>query len=315
MNQQIIVTPAIAIENATKIYRLGVRRRSITAVQNLTLSVARGETFAFIGLNGAGKTTTIKMLLDHARPSAGRVELFGVSARLARSRVKVGYMPDLPHFYRFLNASELLNYFGMLFELPRREIDGRRKRLLEMVGLDGRDTEPLRSFSRGMLQRIGLAQALINDPDLLILDEPLGGLDPVGRKDFRDIILDLRRQGKTIFFSSHILEDAEKIADRVGIIHLGRLIAEGPLNELLTKTEGWEAEIEPLNDYELTTEDAAGWSVRNVDGLIYAEFADDAAVNRLQQLAVSNKIRIRSLTPRRMSLEEAFLAELERWQV
>jgi len=309
-----IAEKAIKIEQVSKTYRLGLRRRPVIAVKDLSLEIASGETFAFLGLNGAGKTTTIKMLLDHARPTFGRVWLFGREATLAASRDRVGYMPDLPHFYRFLTTRELLNYFARLFGISRQETERRIANLLQLVGLENRDNEPLKGFSRGMLQRVGLAQALINDPDLLILDEPLGGLDPVGRHQFHSIILELKKRGKTIFFSSHILEDAEKIADRVGIIHHGSLIASGSLNDLLKSNAGWDAEVEPLNNFDVMGFAASNnWTTASNDSGVILTIKDDESLNRLNYLISAGNIRLHALIPRHLTLEETFLKEVKRW--
>jgi len=309
-----IAKSAILIEQVSKVYHIGLRRRPVTAIQQLSLEVAAGETFAFLGLNGAGKTTTIKMLLDHARPTTGRVWLFGKEAILADSRARVGYMPDLPHFYRFLTTHELLIYFAKLFGLPADLTARRITELLKLVGLERREHEPLKGFSRGMLQRVGLAQALINDPELLILDEPLGGLDPVGRHQFHSIILDLKKRGKTIFFSSHILEDAEKVADRVGIIHHGRLIASGALRDLLQSNAGWIAEVESHGIYSLADLTVKyGWKVTTEGTLSTIIIKDDDGLDKLNRLVGEGSLKIRSLTPQHLTLEETFLKEVERW--
>lgn len=222
-------------------------------------------------------------------------------------------MPDLPHFYRFLTPIELLDYFGRVFGLPVTVRKERSQRLLDLVGLSDRGREPLKGFSRGMLQRVGLAQALINDPELLILDEPLGGLDPVGRFEFHNIIIDLKRAGKTIFFSSHILEDAERVADRVGIIHKGKLLACGPIDELIGKRSGWEAELEVI--------DPAAWNSQSGSfelspadgGRFICRLPDEAALGRVTALAGNRTVMLHSLQPVRVTLEQAFLSELQRW--
>ncbi len=308
-------SPVIRVEAASKVYFVGVRRRRISALQDVSFEVLQGEVFAFLGLNGAGKTTTIKLLLDHARPTSGRVFLFDQSSRTPSARFRVGYMPDLPHFYRFLTARELLDYFGKLFELPAALSRKRSSELLEKVGLTGREDEPLKGFSRGMLQRVGLAQALLNDPDLLILDEPLGGLDPIGRHDFHDIIMEQKQAGKTIFFSSHILEDAEKIATRVGIIHKGKLVACGALESLVGSGGEWEAEILASDMSELhSLISNRGWKSTSFDRRMIVTLPNDQAMREITRLAGDGRVNLISLQPRRLSLEEVFLAELKRWE-
>jgi len=303
---------AIHCEKLTKHYFIGLKRQRIEAVNDVSFEVKSGEVFAFLGLNGAGKTTTIKMLLDQARPTAGRAYLFGVDAARPEARLKVGFQPDLPNFYRFLTGYELLDYFGRLFGLPRPERNKRIEVLLKQVGLDGRGNEPLKGFSRGMLQRIGLAQALINDPQMLILDEPLGGLDPVGRYDLRHIIMDLKTQGKTIFFSSHILEDAERIADRAAIIHQGKMLACGTLTELQAVESGWQVEIEPVDIQETNwLLDSRGWMYKTETGIRIIDIPDREGVNEIAARAAAGSLRLISITPKRRTLEDAFLAKVE----
>lgn len=306
--------PVIRTEALTKHYFLGVRRRRVEAVNDLNLNVGAGEIFAFLGLNGAGKTTTIKLLLDHARPTNGRATLFGMDARKPAARRKVGYLPDLPHFYQFLTARELLNYTGRLFGIGGATREQRREKLLHQVGLDGRGDEPLGGFSRGMLQRVGLAQALMNDPELVILDEPLGGLDPMGRVDLRNIIARLKGEGRTVFFSSHLLDDAQRIADKVGIIHQGRLLACGMLQELLTRKTGWEAEIAPLEGSDIAALCRVhGWTWEKADGTYRVTLPNEVGVRELHRLAGEGQAVVQSLGRRQISLEEAFVEELERW--
>ena len=306
----------IKTEGLTKHYRTGITRKKVEALSDLSLTVGEGEVFAFLGLNGAGKTTTIKLLLDHARPTTGRAMLFGMDAIHPAVRTRVGYLPDLPYFYRFLSAHELLDYTGKLFGLKRSERALRAGRLLKLVGLEGREHEAIKGFSRGMLQRVGLAQALINDPALVILDEPLGGLDPVGRVELREIIAGLKREGRTVFFSSHLLDDAQRLADRVGIIHHGRLIACGTLDELLTQGPEWEAEVVPGNETDIGSLcRQRGWKYEPSGGTEIMVLSQETELHELYGLAASGKITIRALNRRRISLEEAFLMELGRWQV
>ncbi len=305
----------IHTDKLTKIYRLGITRRPVEAIVGLNLDVLKGEIFAFIGLNGAGKTTSIQLLLDHVRPTSGAAFIFGRDSRDFKSREKVGFLPDLPHFYRFLTATEILNYTGKLFGLSYKERTNRSRDLIDMVGLTGRADEPLKGFSRGMLQRIGLAQALINHPELVILDEPLGGLDPVGRMELRDIIIDLKRQGSTVFFSSHILDDAQRIADRVAIIHKGRLLAVGTLDELLTVKPGWEVELEPVDGFQI--EDFCRdrkWEFKRLEKTCLLTIPDEDGVFELYDFAHQGSIKLESVNRHRLDLEHAFLKELERWE-
>lgn len=308
--------PAISAQSLGKIYYLGVRRRPVQALHDVSFQVKRGEVFAFLGANGAGKTTTIKLLLDHARPSSGRCSLFGIDSRIPGSRARVGYMPDLPNFYRFLTAAELLEYMGRLHGLKPFDRKGRIHNLLELVQLKGRESEPLKGYSRGMLQRVALAQALIGNPDLLILDEPLGGLDPLGRYEFHSIIKKLKTEGHTIFFSSHILEDAEKIADQVGIIHQGTLVASGTLPELIGNQSGYDVEIIYFTEnIELrAVVEAAGGELSTNNSTTTVSLPDETAVRQVMRLASEGKIKVTALNPKKKTLEEVFILELEKWK-
>ena len=309
-------TAAIIAESVGKTYYLGVRRRPVNALHDVSFEVKTGEVFAFLGLNGAGKTTTIKMLLDHARPSIGRCSLFGIDSREPKSRTNVGYMPDLPNFYRFLTAAELLDYFGRLHGLGKADRVSRSRKLFDLVGLKDRENEPLKGFSRGMLQRVGLAQALIGEPSLLILDEPLGGLDPKGRYEFHNIISSLKAEGRTIFFSSHILEDAEKVADRVGIIHRGTLVASGTMAELVKQASGFDIEIRQLKDpISLQNKcESMGWKFTENDKFFSVTVPDESNLRRVILHASQNDLLIYSITPQRQTLEMAFISELEKWK-
>lgn len=315
--------PVISVHNLFKTYRLGLGKKIVEALRGVSFDVYRGEIFAFLGPNGAGKTTTIKILLDHARADSGQAYLMGIPVRSPKARQKVGYLPDLPNYYRFLTARELLEYFGRLHKIPSPERERRIKELLSLVGLEGREDEPLKGFSRGMLQRLGMAQALIGDPELLILDEPLGGLDPIGRYHLRSLILDLQSQGKTIFFSSHILEDAERLADRVAIIHKGKVRAIGTLNELLQSQPGWEVEFYAVNDSFVKDLERRilikkgmfpqepGAVHRDQRGNLKLHLPDQESLTWFLQACEKGYLHIISLNPRRITLEEAFLAELQ----
>jgi ABC-2 type transport system ATP-binding protein len=217
----------------TKEFRLGFRRKRALAVDRLDLEVEDGEIFGFLGPNGAGKTTTLKMLMGFIKPTSGRAWLFGEEIGDVRVRQRIGFLPESPYFYDYLTATEFLAFYGRLFGLSGEVIADKTAALLKQVGLESSAHLQLRKFSKGMLQRIGIAQALINDPQLVILDEPMSGLDPIGRKEVRDLILQLKQQGKTVFFSSHIIPDVEMLCDRVGILVRGRLHDIGKLNEIL----------------------------------------------------------------------------------
>jgi len=240
----------IRTEALTKDFTTGFwRPRPRRALDALTFDVRPGEIFGLLGPNGAGKTTTLKLLLQLLFPTAGRAELLGCPAGDVGARRRLGYLPEHPYFYDYLTAEELLDYFGRLFGL---EPAARRKRassLLDDVGIGTERKLPLRKFSKGMLQRVGLAQAMLNEPELLILDEPMSGLDPIGRRDVRNLIARLHGEGRTILFSSHILSDAETLCSRIAILSGGRLAASGELRELLSEhVRGWEILVRGLGD-------------------------------------------------------------------
>jgi ABC-2 type transport system ATP-binding protein len=298
----------IEVEGLKKHFRTAMRRKRVEAVRSVSFQVARGEIFGFLGPNGAGKTTTIKTIVGLIRPTAGRVRLLGGEPGALPVMARVGFLPEQPYFYDYLKPQELLDTFGRVFGLSAADRRRRIDRLLTQVGLDEARTKTLRKFSKGMLQRVGIAQALINDPDLVILDEPLSGLDPIGRREVIDLIASLKTQGKTVFFSSHILADIERLCDRVVIIDRGVVRAQGTLTELLD-TGGSEKEI--LVEGELAGSELASISgVHRVDHVgaavhrvVVAGEAADAALRQLLDRGVG----VLSVTERRMSLEALFL--------
>jgi ABC-2 type transport system ATP-binding protein len=236
------VVSALATSDLTKDYAGGFwRKRPYRALDHLSIEVERGEVFGFLGPNGAGKTTTLKLLMQLVFPTSGRAEIFGRPAGDLAVKRRIGYLPENPYFYDYLTAEELLAYFAGLFGYRAGERHARASRLLDEVGIGAERRLQLRKFSKGMLQRVGIAQALINDPELVIFDEPMSGLDPLGRRDVRSLVLSLRDRGCTVFFSSHVLSDAEALCSRVAILAKGRLVASGRLTEMLAfRARGWE---------------------------------------------------------------------------
>ena len=224
---------AIEIKGLNKVYLSGFWRRKFVGLKGLDLTVNRGEVFGFVGPNGAGKTTTMKILVGLHSATAGEASIFGIDHRNPESKRSVGFLPERPYFYSHLSARELLRFYGRLFNMGGAPLEARINELLERVDLVKFADLPLRSYSKGMLQRAGVAQALINSPELIILDEPMSGLDPMGRKLIRDVIFEERERGCTVFFSSHILTDVEQICDRVGLIVRGELRAVGSMEQLL----------------------------------------------------------------------------------
>jgi ABC-2 type transport system ATP-binding protein len=239
MNQD---APAVEIRSLTKYYKLEWRRGSVIALENLDLTVRTGDIFGLLGPNGSGKSTTMKLMLGLARPSSGEVRIFGHPAGSMAARRLVGFLPENPYFPAFLNGREILRYYGRLSGLSGKRLEARAEELIALVRLERSANRPLRTYSKGMLQRIGLAQALLHDPQLLLLDEPTAGVDPVGSREMRDLMLELRRRGKTVIFSSHLLEQVQEVADQVAILHLGQKLREGSLDDLLSL----EGELEVL---------------------------------------------------------------------
>ena len=212
-----------------------LRGKSKLAVDGLNLSVRQGEVFGFLGPNGAGKTTTMNVLLGFVNATSGSASIFGVDVREPIARQRIGYLPELTYYYKFLNTEELLRFYAKIFRIPRNEREDRINTVLNLVGLEGARKRLIKTYSKGMQQRVGLAQALINNPELLILDEPTSGLDPLGRMKVREIIQRLKERGKTVFFSSHELGEVETVCDRVAILHEGRLREEGKVDELMQR--------------------------------------------------------------------------------
>ena len=229
-----MIEPAVAVHNLTKVFPIPFRRKRLVAVRGLSLEVAPGQVYGLLGPNGSGKSTTLKIILGLVSPTAGRTEIFGRDSREVRSREAVGFLPENPYFYKYLTGEETLRFYGKLCGLRRRELTARTEEMLELVGLQDARDRRLGGYSKGMLQRIGLAQALIQEPKLVVLDEPTAGVDPAGSREIRDLILDLKRRGITVLLSSHLLAQVQEICDRVGILANGVLVREGRVEDLLT---------------------------------------------------------------------------------
>src|SRR3954451_14613782 len=237
----------VAVRGLTKVFKDFWGRAKARAVDNVDFEVRRGEVFGLLGPNGSGKSTTVKMLLGLLYPTKGHIEVFGHSPRHVSTKARIGYLPEESYLYRYLNSRETINFFGNLFDLPAADRKNRSEQLLEMVGLNQVRTRVVGEFSKGMQRRIGLAQALINDPDLVILDEPTAGLDPIGCREVKDLILALAARGKTVILSSHLLSDVEDVCDRVVIYYGGRIQAFGPLKQLLATMDSIRFTMPPLS--------------------------------------------------------------------
>jgi ABC-2 type transport system ATP-binding protein len=303
--------PAILrTEGLTKTFEVGVRRRAVHAVSDLTLSVEAGEIFGFVGPNGAGKTTTIKILMGLIYPTGGRAFIFDAPIPSRSSKARIGYLPENPTYYDFLTGMEAMRFFATLAEVPTGQVAERCSKLLAMVGLEAAGDRQIRKYSKGMQQRLGIAQALLSDPAFVVLDEPMSGLDPIGRREVRDLILELKRQGKTVFFSTHILPDVEALCDRVGIILDGKLRDVGRLSDLLSARVGSveaTAVVPPAARGEIST----GKVIVEEGERLTMVFQDPAAAD----LAVTGLLaaggRLISLTPHRETLEDLFLRRFQ----
>jgi ABC-2 type transport system ATP-binding protein len=295
-------------DGLAKTFHLGLFRKRVEAVKEATFDVRRGEIFGYLGPNGSGKTTTLKMLMGLVFPTRGRAEVLGKPVPNREAKRHLGYLPESPYFYEYLTPEEFLDLVGSLCDVPRRERRQRSQRLIERVGLEHARGRPLRKFSKGMLQRIGIAQALIGDPELVVLDEPMTGLDPIGRKEIRDLMLELKREGRTVVYSTHILPDVEMTCDRVAMIFAGRIRSVGPLSELLTarllSTEvslrHGVGQIPPLPE--------GARQRRSPDGIL-VDLAEGTDVDGFLKAALAAGAGIISVTPRRESLEDLFVRE------
>ncbi|MEI6338231.1 MAG: ABC transporter ATP-binding protein [Verrucomicrobiota bacterium] len=227
-------TPAVRITGLTKFYRVPLRKQKVVAVKNLNLEVPEGQVYGLLGPNGSGKSTTLKILLGLVTPNQGESKIFGQDSRDYRSHSEVGFLPENPYFYKYLTAVETLRFYGKICGMGGKALDVRIEELLALVGLEDARHRRVGGYSKGMLQRIGLAQALIQDPRLLVLDEPTAGVDPLGSRQIRDLILELKKRGKTVLLTSHLLEQVQEVCDRVGIMARGEMMREGRLEELVT---------------------------------------------------------------------------------
>jgi ABC-2 type transport system ATP-binding protein len=305
----------IEIENLTKDYEVGfLRKRRVRALDSLTLSVEAGEIFGFLGANGAGKTTTLKLLMRLMYPSAGRASILGRDISDTGMHARIGYLPEHPYFYDYLTAREFLEYCAELFGYTSAERRRRAAHLLSRVHLEEKSWDKqLRKFSKGMLQRVGLAQALVNDPEVVFLDEPMSGLDPIGRRQVRDLIASLRTQGTTVFFCSHILSDIEVLCDRAAVLKRGRLAHLGRLEEL--RQLGGERALEIIvaladaTPLESALSSIEGASVNRTPGGARIEVASEREVDAALLAVRSCGARLVSIQPVGNALEELFVTE------
>ena len=272
--------PAVAVTGVTKVFPIPFRRRSVLAVRDLTLQVPPGQIYGLLGPNGSGKSTTLKIILGLVSPTRGKTEIFGRNSNLVESREAVGFLPENPYFYKHLTGRETLRFYGKLCGLRGARLRSRIEELLALVGLTSAGERRLGGYSKGMLQRIGLAQALVQEPRLVVLDEPTAGVDPAGAREIRDLILNLKQRGITVLLSSHLLEQVQEICDRVGILANGILVREGPLGDLL--------------------------AIENRTDLVF-ENASPALLGEIEALAAKSGARLLEQSRSRTSLERLFL--------
>ncbi|MFP8873262.1 MAG: ABC transporter ATP-binding protein [Myxococcota bacterium] len=302
----------VCVDGVVKDYRPGFGIRKRRALHGISFSVHEGEIFGFVGPNGAGKTTTLKILMGLIRPTEGRASILGHDVSETEFRRHVGFLPENPYFYDYLTGREILNFYGRLSGVPSCDSAARIAQLLDWVGLREAADARLRVYSKGMLQRVGIAQALVHDPKVIFLDEPMSGLDPLGRKEIRDLILRLRAEGKTVFMNSHILSDVESVCDRVAIIADGRIRYQGSVSDCFGNE---------MDHVDIILTDVAPEAMARIEESLEVRVAGlgdriefrvtDKDVNALLALAVRYEARVVSVSPRRVSLEQFFLSTVQ----
>ena len=309
-----MAAPALSVSSLSKTYRTGFLRRSgVQALDGVSLTVEEGAIFGLLGPNGAGKTTLVKTLLGLVHPTGGTARLFGPPAGTPAARQRIGFVPENHRFPGFFTATETLHAYGRLADVPRAARAERIPALLDRLDLDGRGDSKVKTFSKGMLQRLGLAQALLNEPDLLFLDEPTGGVDPVGRRAIRDIVVELRDEGKTIFLNSHLLSEVEKVCSQIAILRDGSLVRQGRVETLTAVERVYDLVATPLPEAlreapDLPLSPAPSGSAPAPDLAQYRVRAEDrATLNAVLDRLRGADVQIESITPLRQSLEDYFI--------
>ncbi len=303
---------AIATHNLTKIFRTGFwKTHSLCALDHLNLNVQENEVFGCLGPNGAGKSTTLKLLMGLVYPTSGTLEILGRSPYDPRTRKEIGYLPEHPYFYEYLTAEEFLNYYAGLFELPPTSNNGGIGYFLHLAGIYEYRKLQLRKFSKGMIQRVGIVQALLNDPKVVFLDEPMSGLDPIGRREVRDLILKLKEQGKTVFFSTHILNDVEQLCDRVAVLNRGKLAGTGLLKEIISQEiQHIEIVVEGISEQGLKGLLQNSVSIHFTGTTLRLDLETHASLGPIISQIEQQGGRILSVTPVRQTMEEYFFSVL-----
>lgn len=301
----------LRIDNLTKDYRQGFFGRRVRALDHLSLEVNPGEVFGFLGPNGAGKTTTIKTLLDLIHPTEGTAWLLDQKIGSPELKHRIGYMPENPYFYRFLTAWEFLLFYGRIAGLSAEARRKRAEELLGMVGLNEARNKRIGEFSKGMVQRIGLAQAMLTDPQLILMDEPLSGLDPIGRHEMRQIIERFRKEGKTIFFCSHVLSDVEILCDRVAILNKGKMIRIGSITDIVgNQAKVIEVALTGWDEARAAQIRSLAAEVAQRGELLLVRCPNEAGVEQVLQIALRERLHVHSVTPLRQGLEDYFMKEI-----
>jgi len=298
----------LEVKDLRKVFHIGFFRKRVEAVNGASFKVNRGEIFGLLGPNGAGKTTTIKAILRLIFPTKGEIRIFGRDASDREATKRIGYMPENPYVYQYLTPIEFLDLCGRLVGIAKKDRRNRSEQMIDKVGLRDAIDRPIGKFSKGMMQRIGLGQALLHDPELLMLDEPMSGLDPIGRKEVRDLLLEQRNRGKTLLFTSHILSDVEMLCDRVVIMQKGRITSEGQVHDLLASA-AQRVEIR-LSEASRALKDSLGSRgtvVEDADGRITLRVEGDEAVAEILRISNAAGARLEAMIPERQTLENLFL--------
>lgn len=298
----------LEVKDLRKIFHIGFFRKRVEAVKRASFSVKRGEIFGLLGPNGAGKTTTIKSVLRLIFPTEGEITIFGRSADDREAAKRIGYMPENPYVYQYLKPLEFLDLCGRLTGIPKSERRDRSEAMVDKVGLRHAVDRPIGKFSKGMMQRVGLAQALLHDPELLVLDEPMSGLDPIGRKEVRDVLLEQRARGKTLLFTSHILSDVELLCDRVVIMQRGEIKSEGKVHDLLeTASKRFEIRLSGASAALKESLGTRAVVVDDGDGHLTLRAEGDKTVDEILRVSAAAGATLEALVPDRQTLENLFL--------
>ncbi|MEM8607997.1 MAG: ABC transporter ATP-binding protein [Myxococcota bacterium] len=298
----------LSVSDLHKVFHIGFFRKRVEAVRGVSFSVRRGEIFGLLGPNGAGKTTTIKSTLRLIFPTSGEIRIFGRPGGEREVAMRVGYMPENPYVYQYLKPIEFLDLCGRLVGIRKRDRRTRSEAMIDKVGLRHAVDRPIGKFSKGMMQRIGLAQALLHDPELLVLDEPMSGLDPIGRKEVRDLLLEQRNRGKTLLFTSHILSDVEMLCDRVVIMQRGRITAEGQVHDLLESAERrFEIQLSGASEALKESLGTRGTVIEDGGGRLTLRAEGDERVHEILRISNAAGARLEAMIPERQTLESLFI--------